>query len=98
MDTIGCITTPSSYVTGGSASYNLKGAAEALWEPGLDQDALFETMSQIMLSAVDRDCLSGWGCQVKIYTHDNIITRDLKARTDWIKKIHDVFFIYNQST
>lgn len=47
-----------------------------------DPDELFELISQVMLSAVDRDALSGWGCQVKIYTEDKIITKILKARTD----------------
>ena len=31
-----------------------------------EEDDLFETISQAMLSAVDRSALSGWGAQVYI--------------------------------
>jgi 20S proteasome subunit beta 3 len=34
---------------------------EALYEPDLAPDQLFETMSQAFLNAVDRDAISGWG-------------------------------------
>ena len=34
---------------------------EALYEPDLGPDELFETMSQAFLNAVDRDAISGWG-------------------------------------
>jgi 20S proteasome subunit beta 3 len=34
---------------------------EALYQPDLGPDELFETMSQAFLSAVDRDAISGWG-------------------------------------
>ena len=34
---------------------------EALYEPNLGPDELFETMSQAFLNAVDRDAISGWG-------------------------------------
>ena len=31
-----------------------------------DPDQLFETVSQALLAAVDRDCLAGWGAVVHI--------------------------------
>ena len=34
---------------------------EALYEPDLGPEQLFETMSQAFLNAVDRDAISGWG-------------------------------------
>jgi hypothetical protein len=34
---------------------------EALYEPDLGPEELFETMSQAFLNAVDRDAISGWG-------------------------------------
>ena len=49
---------------------------------GLEKDELFEVVSQTLLSAVDRDCLSGWGAVVHIVTKDEIITRTIKGRMD----------------
>jgi len=38
--------------------------AESLWEPDLPAEDLFETISQSLLNAVDRDAYSGWGAVV----------------------------------
>ena len=38
--------------------------AESLWEPELGPEDLFETISQTLLNAVDRDAYSGWGAVV----------------------------------
>jgi 20S proteasome subunit beta 3 len=43
---------------------------------------LFETISQALLSAVDRDALSGWGAQVYIIEKDKVTQRLLKGRQD----------------
>lgn len=40
--------------------------AESLWEPDLAPEDLFETVSQTLLNAVDRDAYSGWGAVVWI--------------------------------
>lgn len=48
----------------------------------LSPEELFETISQAMLSSLDRDCISGWGCTVVVITKDRVITRELKARMD----------------
>jgi 20S proteasome subunit beta 3 len=68
---------------------------EALYQPDLGPDELFETMSQAFLSAVDRDAISGWGVVTYIMyislafgfsdpdsTKDQIIKRYLKGRMD----------------
>lgn len=52
------------FVVSGTASEKLFGMAESLWEPGLEADDLFETISQTLLNAVDRDAYSGWGAVV----------------------------------
>ncbi|ADV19552.1 20S proteasome subunit beta 3 [Cryptococcus deuterogattii 99/473] len=82
MDTIGCITTPKDFAVAGTAADKLYGIAEGLWEPDLEPEDLFETISQTLLNAVDRDALSGWGAVVNIITHDQVITRTLRARMD----------------
>lgn len=38
--------------------------AESLWEPNLEPEDLFETISQTLLNAADRDAYSGWGAVV----------------------------------
>lgn len=43
---------------------------------------LFETISQALLSAVDRDALSGWGAHVYIIEKDKVTQRLLKGRED----------------
>ena len=50
----------------------------ALQEP----EDLFETISQALLNAVDRDALSGWGAHVYIIEKDKVTKRLLKGRQD----------------
>ena len=53
-------------------------ANSGLQEP----DELFETISQALLNAVDRDALSGWGAHVYIIENDKVTKRLLKGRQD----------------
>ena len=55
---------------------------ESLYEPNLGPDDLFETISQALLNAVDRDTLSGWGAVVYIVTKDKVTKKVLKTRQD----------------
>jgi len=82
MDTIGCITTPKDFAVAGTATDKLYGVAEGLWEPDLEPEDLFETISQTLLNAVDRDALSGWGAVVHVITQDKVVTRYLRGRMD----------------
>ncbi|KAI0821469.1 20S proteasome subunit beta 3 [Irpex lacteus] len=81
-DLIGCINFAKDFVVAGTASEKLFGVAEGLWEPGLEAEDLFETISQTLLNAVDRDAFSGWGAVVHVITKDKVITRKLKGRMD----------------
>jgi 20S proteasome subunit beta 3 len=65
-DLIGCINFAKDFVVSGTASDKLFGMAEGLWEPDLEPEDLFETISQTMLNAVDRDAYSGWGVIVHV--------------------------------
>ena len=83
MDLIGCIETESkNYVVTGTSSSNLLGMCESLYRPNLSPDELFETLAQTLLSAVDRDAMSGWGGVVHIITKDGVTTKELKGRQD----------------
>ncbi|CED82582.1 20s proteasome subunit beta 3 [Phaffia rhodozyma] len=81
-DLIGCITTPKDFVVSGTASEKLFGVAEGLWEPDLEPEDLFETISQVLLNSLDRDALSGNGAVVHIITQKDVTTRYLKSRMD----------------
>ena len=41
-----------------------------------------QVVSQALLSATDRDAMSGWGAVVHVLTPEGITTRRLKARMD----------------
>ena len=65
-DLIGCLNFAKDFVVAGTASSKLFGVAEGLWEPDLGPEDLFETISQTLLNAVDRDAYSGWGAEVYV--------------------------------
>lgn len=81
-DLIGAGVFADDFVVAGTCSESLYGICEALWKPDLEADDLFEVTSQAMLSAVNRDALSGWGVQVTIISPDKVVVKTLKARQD----------------
>ncbi|XP_053983783.1 proteasome subunit beta type-3 isoform X1 [Hylaeus anthracinus] len=82
MDLIGCISLPGDFVVGGTCSEQLYGMCESLYEPDLEPDDLFETISQALINACDRDAISGWGAIVHIIEKDKVTTRTVKTRMD----------------
>jgi 20S proteasome subunit beta 3 len=66
MDTIGCINAAEDFVVAGTASDQLYGMCESLYEPDLEPEELFEVIGQALLNACDRDALSGWGSIVHL--------------------------------
>lgn len=66
MDLIGCINEPEDFVVGGTCTEQLYGMCESLYEPDMEPDDLFETISQALVNACDRDAISGWGAIVHI--------------------------------
>lgn len=82
FDSIGCIDFAKDFIVAGTASDQLFGTCEGLWEEGLGPEELFETISQALLAAVDRDALSGWGAHVYIIEKDKVTKRLLKGRQD----------------
>lgn len=82
MDLIGAPVYTDDFIVTGTTSEELYGVCEAMYKPDMDSEELFETISQCLLAAMDRDCLSGWGAMVHIMTPDGITTRILKTRQD----------------
>jgi 20S proteasome subunit beta 3 len=67
MDLLGAnVESPEDFVLTGTSSESLYGMAETLWRKDLEPEELFEVISQCLLSAVDRDAMSGWGAVVHI--------------------------------
>lgn len=82
FDLIGCIDFAKDFIVSGTATDQLYGMCEALYEPNLEPEDLFETISQALLNAADRDALSGWGAVVYVITKDKVVKRYLKSRQD----------------
>lgn len=59
------------------------GMCEALWFPDMNPEQLFESISQALMNAVDRDASAGWGGIVHVIEPHQITTKKLKARMDW---------------
>lgn len=81
-DLIGAKSEAKDFTCSGTTSEQLMGVCESFWKPDMDPDQLFETISQCLLAAVDRDCLSGWGGIVHVITPEGVRTRTLKGRMD----------------
>ena len=82
MDLIGCPDITTDFVVGGTCQEQLYGMCETLWRPDMEPDQLFETISQALLNAMDRDALSGWGAVVHVVEKNKVTTRHLKTRMD----------------
>jgi len=63
-DMLGARSTSSTFVCSGVASRSLHGTAEALWRPNLDAQELVQVCGKAFVSALERDCLSGYGAVV----------------------------------
>jgi 20S proteasome alpha/beta subunit len=63
-DMLGARSTSSTFACSGVASRSLHGTAEALWRPNLEAEELVEVCGKAFLSALERDCLSGYGAVI----------------------------------
>lgn len=63
-DMLGAQSTSHSFVCSGVASRSLHGTAEALWRPNLEGEELVEICGKAFVSALERDCYSGYGAVV----------------------------------
>ena len=82
MDMIGAKSESEAFACAGTASKSLYGTAEALWEPNLLPDQLVSICTNAFLSALERDCLSGYGATVYLLTPDGITEYDISGRSD----------------
>lgn len=81
-DLLGCLCFTDDFAVAGTCAESLLGTCETFYKPNLGPDELFETVSQSLLAALDRDSISGWGAVVHIITKDGVITKELDGRMD----------------
>mmetsp|Transcript_15538 Transcript_15538/g.37178 ORF Transcript_15538/g.37178 Transcript_15538/m.37178 type:complete len:314 (-) Transcript_15538:50-991(-) len=92
-DVIGAQSKSHSFVCSGAASKSMHGTAEALWQPDLEPEELVRVCGRAFLSALERDCLSGYGAIVYLIVANDrgdadngsgcrIIEYDLACRND----------------
>lgn len=81
-DSIGALATDDDFVVAGNVTENLNGMCESLYRKDMGPEELFETISQCIMSATDRNAITGNGAVVHVITKEGVITRELKGRQD----------------
>ena len=79
-DSIGYREHNGQFEVAGTGAELLYGVCESFYKPNLEPDQLFEVISNCLLSALDRDSLSGWGAYVYVLTPNELTVRALKTR------------------
>lgn len=82
QDVIGAQAQTDSFCCAGVASKSLYGTAEALWKPGMSPEELVAVCGKAFLSALERDCLSGYGARLILITKHGMEEFDLACRND----------------
>lgn len=82
QDILGAPVEVDDFVVAGTSAQSLYGTCEAFFKEGMEPEELFRAASRCLLSALERDCLSGYGAVVHIITDEGIETRELTTRMD----------------
>lgn len=83
FDMIGAQSKSDAFVCAGVATKSIFGIAEALWRPNLNKEELVQVCGKAFLSALERDCLSGYGAVIYLMSKDGEVEQiDLVARND----------------
>ena len=81
-DSIGYREHNGQFEVAGTGGELLYGVCETFYKENMEPEELFDVISNSLLSAIDRDSLSGWGARVYILTPTDLIVRELKTRQD----------------
>eukprot|EP00903_Cladosiphon_okamuranus_P011114 g10490.t1 len=82
QDILGAPVEVDDFVVAGTSAQSLYGTCEAFFRVGMEREELFRAASRCLLSALERDCLSGYGAVVHLITEEGIETRELATRMD----------------
>ena len=81
-DSIGYREHSDIFEVAGTGSEFLQGVCETFYKPNMEADQLEEVVANCLLSALDRDSLSGWGAYIYVLTPGEIKVKALKTRMD----------------
>jgi 20S proteasome subunit beta 3 len=81
-DMIGASSFSPNFSSIGSSAENLYGLCEVFWRPEMNKDELFVAISNCLILALNRNCISGWGGIVHLVTNEGITTKLIKTRMD----------------
>lgn len=83
QDCIGAQSKSTQFVCTGAASKSLYGTAEAMWRPDLEPEELIQVLGRAFLSAMERDCLSGYGAVLYLMVGGKGVEKiELASRND----------------
>lgn len=83
QDVIGAQSRSHAFVCSGVAKKSLYGCAESLWRPHLSAEELVQVCGKAFLSALERDCLSGYGAVLYLMEGGKGIQKiELSCRND----------------
>lgn len=82
LDSIGAGEVNEPFGVGGTADNYALGLCESLWEPNLSPSDLCDTISQVLLQAIQHDCLSGAGATVWVIEKEKVTVNTIKTRMD----------------
>mmetsp|Transcript_37516 Transcript_37516/g.58584 ORF Transcript_37516/g.58584 Transcript_37516/m.58584 type:complete len:223 (-) Transcript_37516:96-764(-) len=82
QDSLGAPVNSEDFVVCGTSSDSLFGICEAMYKENLSTDELFEVVEKCIISALERDCLGGYGAFIHMITPDGILTREISCRND----------------
>lgn len=81
-DMLGAQTRCRDFACAGAATNSMYGIAEAMWQPDMNKEQLVKVCGRAFLSALERDCLSGYGAILYLITPDGIEEYDLSCQND----------------
>lgn len=81
-DSIGYREHSGDFEVAGTGHELLYGVAESFYKPDLGPEELGEVVANCLLSALDRDSLSGWGAYLYVLTPSGVTVKALKTRMD----------------
>lgn len=79
-DAIGTQSFTANFSGVGTAEGNFDALCESYWREGLNAQELEDILSNVLVSGLDRDIMSGWGGIVYIITPESIEAKYLKTK------------------
>lgn len=82
QDALGAQMQTDDFVVSGTCSASLYGVCEAFYEENMEPDVLWRRAAHCLITAMERDCLSGVGAVVHLMTAQGITTHFIQCSSD----------------